>query len=128
MSSWTPTLDSRQTHSVYSGVDTLLKLEAKDDNEKPDLKSPGTLVQGINQGEDQGRTQSPLTRPQLVTQGQPHMWTSSQQVERKSFPGPSTMLRGSESVGDMLRGAEVALSDSGGLSSRRETAVWGQTP
>lgn len=128
MSSWTPTLDSRQTHSVYSGVDTLLKLEAKDDNEKPDLKSPGTLVQGINQGEDQGRTQSPLTPPQLATQGQPHMWTSGQQVERKSFPGPSTMLLGSESVGDMLRGAEVALSDSGGLSRRRETAVWGQTP
>lgn len=41
-----PKLDSKQTRSIYSGVDTFLKLEAKDDNEKPDRKSPGTLVQG----------------------------------------------------------------------------------
>lgn len=43
---------SKQIHSVYSTLEEFLKLECRDDNEKPDMKSSGMLVYQVNQKKD----------------------------------------------------------------------------
>lgn len=53
MPDWTQTLNgSKQFHSVYSSLEEFLKLEGKEDNEKPDFKVPSMLIQQINEDED----------------------------------------------------------------------------